>query len=228
MRLLRKHLTAVVACCIGLTLGAAQAAQPTSVLKIDSGPLRGADDGEMLSYLRIPYASPPVGELRWRPPQPPRAWAETLDATRTGNACVQNADLGAFATPGGSEDCLYLNIYAPRSAVQAAKRLRVFVWIHGGSLWVGQGSDYDPRKLALDGQAVVVTLNYRLGMFGFFAHPAIDGEGHAFASYGYMDQSFALDWVKRNIAAFGGDPNNVTIAGESSGGNSVLAHVISP
>ena len=106
--------------------------------------------------------------------------------------------------------------------------MRVFVWIHGGSLWVGQGSDYDPRKLALDGQAVVVTLNYRLGMFGFFAHPAIDGEGHAFANYGHMDQSFALDWVKRNIAAFGGDPNNVTIAGESSGGNSVLAHVISP
>ena len=206
----------------------AEAAQPTSVLKIDNGPLRGVDDGEMLSYLGIPYAAPPVGDLRWRPPQAPQPWTETRDATKISDACAQNADLGAFATSGGSEDCLYLNVYAPRAAVQAGKPLRVFVWIHGGSLWVGQGSDYNPGKLVLDGQTVVVTLNYRLGTFGFFSHPAIDREGHAVANYGLMDQSFALDWVKRNIAAFGGDPNNVTIAGESSGGNSVLAHVISP
>ena len=155
--------------------------------------------------------------LRWRPPQAPRSWAETYDADKSGNACVQNADLGAFATAGGSEDCLYLNVYLPRAAVQARKPLRVFVWIHGGSLWVGQGSDYDPRKLALDGEAVVVSLNYRLGMFGFFAHPAIDGEGHPFANYGQMDQIFALDWVKRNIAAFGGDPNNIAVRGNVRG-----------
>jgi para-nitrobenzyl esterase len=228
MKLLLKRFSAALALCISLTAGAAEAAQPTSVLKIGSGPLRGLDDGEMLSYRGIPYAAPPVGDLRWRPPQAPRSWTETRDATETGSACVQNPDLGAFATPGGSEDCLYLNVYAPRAAVQAGRPLRVFVWIHGGSLWVGQGSDYDPRKLVLDGQAVVVTLNYRLGMFGFFAHPAIDGEGHAFANYGQMDQSFALDWVQRNIEAFGGDPTNVTIAGESSGGTSVLAQVISP
>jgi para-nitrobenzyl esterase len=228
MKPLLKHVSAMLALCVGLGAGWAEAAQPTSVSKIDSGPVRGVDDGEMLSYLGIPYAAPPVGELRWRPPQAPRSWAETYDANKSGNACVQNADLGAFATAGGSEDCLYLNVYLPRAAVQARKPLRVFVWIHGGSLWVGQGSDYDPRKLALDGEAVVVSLNYRLGMFGFFAHPAIDGEGHPFANYGQMDQSFALDWVKRNIAAFGGDPNNITIAGESSGGTSVLAQVISP
>jgi para-nitrobenzyl esterase len=218
MKPLLKHVSAMLALCVGLGAGWAEAAQPTSVSKIDSGPVRGVDDGEMLSYLGIPYAAPPVGELRWRPPQAPRSWAETYDADKSGNACVQNADLGAFATAGGSEDCLYLNVYLPRAAVQARKPLRVFVWIHGGSLWVGQGSDYDPRKLALDGEAVVVSLNYRLGMFGFFAHPAIDGEGHPFANYGQMDQSFALDWVKRNIAAFGGDPNNITSAGDSSGG----------
>jgi para-nitrobenzyl esterase len=200
----------------------------TSVIQIDSGPLRGTDDGRLLSYQGIPYAAPPVGVLRWTPPQAPQAWTETFDADRPGSACVQNADLGAFATPGGSEDCLYLNVNAPRAATQAGKPLPVFVWIHGGSLWVGKGDDYDPSKLALEGNAIVVTLNYRLGMFGFFAHPQIDAEGHPFANYGQMDQSFALDWVKRNIAAFGGDPQNVTIAGESSGGTSVLAQVISP
>jgi para-nitrobenzyl esterase len=228
MKPLLKHLPAVIAVCFGLGGGAAEATQPTSVLKIDNGPLRGVDDGEMLSYLGIPYAAPPVGDFRWRPPQAPQPWIETRDATRTGSACLQNADLGAFATPGGSEDCLYLNVYAPRAAVQAGKPVRVLVWFHGGALGVGQGSDYDPRKLVLDGRTVVVTLNYRLGMFGFFAHPAIDREGHAFANYGQMDQSFALDWVKRNIAAFGGDPANVTIAGASSGGTSVLAQMISP
>lgn len=224
-----EKLAAALALCIGLaTANSAAALQATSVVKIDSGPLRGEDDGDMLSYLGIPYAAPPVGELRWRPPQAPLTWTETLEATKAGSSCVQNADLGAFATPGGSEDCLYLNVYAPRSAVQSGNKLPVFVWIHGGSLWVGQGDDYDPRKLVLDGKAIVVTLNYRLGMFGFFSHPAIDAEGHGFANYGQMDQSFSLDWVQRNIAAFGGDPNNVTIAGESSGGTSVLAQVISP
>lgn len=104
----------------------------------------------------------------------------------------------------------------------------MFVWLHGGSLWVCQSGDYDPSRLVREGKAIVVTLNYRLGMFGFFAHPAITAEEHPSASYGQMDQSFALDWVQRNIAAFGGDPLDVTIAGESSGGNSVVAQVVSP
>ena len=222
------HFLVAIGLCAAMASHAVQAAQPTSVMKIDSGPVRGIDDGEMLSYLGIPYAAAPVGKLRWQPPQLPKPWSETLDAVRHGSSCVQNADLGAFATPGGSEDCLYLNVHVPRSDQQAGKRLPVFVWIHGGSLWVGQGSDYDPGKFALEGRAIVVTLNYRLGMFGFFAHPAIKREKQAFANYGQMDQSFALDWVQRNIAAFGGDPKNVTIAGESSGGTSVLAQVISP
>lgn len=207
----------------------AEIMHPTSVMRIDSGPLRGIDDGELVSYLGIPYAAPPVGPLRWQPPRPPVAWKETLDAIRPGNACVQNADLGAFATSGGKEDCLYLNVYIPKNKRGRAEAgLPVFFWIHGGSLWVGQGSDYEPRKMALQGNAIVVTINYRLGMFGFFAHSAIDREGHAAANYGQMDQSFALSWIQRNIAAFGGDHGNVTIAGESSGGTSVLAQVVSP
>ena len=210
-------------------VSAAEVMHPTSVMRIDSGPLRGFDDGEMVSYLGIPYAAPPIGKLRWMPPQPPAPWVDTFDATRPGDACVQNADLGAFASSGGKEDCLYLNVYIPKSKRgRAESGLPVFVWIHGGSLWVGQGSDYDPRKLALEGNAIVVTINYRLGMFGFFAHPTIDREGHPAANYGHMDQSFALSWVQRNIAAFGGDRGNVTIAGESSGGTSVLAQVVSP
>ena len=143
----------------------------------------------------IPFAAAPVGEFRWRAPQPPAPWAGVRAADRFSANCIQRAaNGGAFPPYGGdrsattmSEDCLYLNVYVPRTAVQSRKPLRVFVWIHGGSLWVGQGSDYDPRKLALDGEAVVVTLNYRLGMFGFFAHPAVDGEGHPFANYGQMD-----------------------------------------
>jgi para-nitrobenzyl esterase len=208
---------------------AAEVGQPTSVLQIDSGPLRGVDDGAVKSYVGIPYAAPPIGRLRWRPPQAPSAWNETFDANHSPSACAQNADLGAFATSGGKEDCLYVNVHVPKIAkLNGAKGLPVFVWFHGGSLWVGQGTDYDPSKLAVKGNAIVVTLNYRLGMFGFFAHPAIDKEGHPFANYGHMDQSFALGWVQRNIKAFGGDPTNVTIAGESSGGTSVLAHVVSP
>lgn len=206
--------------------------QPTSILAIDSGPIQGLDDGELLSWEGIPYAAPPTGANRWQPPRPVAAWTKTYQATILGNQCVQNADLGAFATPGGSEDCLYLNVYTGKQALQSARaeglKLPVLVWIHGGSLWVGQGGDYDPRKLAVQGGVVVVTINYRLGMFGFFAHPDIDDEGHPVANYGQMDQSFALDWVQRNISAFGGDPDNVTIAGESSGGTSVIAQVVSP
>ena len=206
----------------------ASAQQQTSVLEIDSGPLRGVEQGELLSYLGIPYAAPPVGNLRWMPPQAPTPWNSVLNATKVGNTCAQNAELGVFGKAGGEEDCLYLNVFVSKGARQTNKKLPVFVWIHGGSLWVGSGCCYDASKLALAGNAVVVTFNYRLGLLGFFAHPALDREGHAFGNYGLMDQTFVLDWVQRNIAVFGGDPANVTISGESSGGNSVLYHMVSP
>lgn len=140
--------------------------------------------------------------------------------------------MGFFATPGGSEDCLYLNVYVDRKAFNRAtatgQKLPVFVWIHGGALWVGQGDDNNPTALVADGKAIVVTFNYRLGVFGYFAHPAIDGEGHPAVNYGTMDQTFVLRWVRDNIAAFGGNPENVTIAGESAGGDAVMAQIYSP
>ncbi len=139
---------------------------------------------------------------------------------------IQNFDLGVFSQSGGSEDCLYLNVFVPQNSKN--KKLPVFFWIHGGGLFVGSASNYDPVPLAKQGKAVVVTFNYQLGAFGFFAHPALDSEGHSFANYGLMDQIFALDWIRRNISKFGGDPENITIAGESSGGQSVLAFMVSP
>lgn len=202
------------------------------VVTTTQGAVQGVAEGEMLAWLGIPYAAPPVGDLRWQPPQAPTPWTETLMADRLPQKCTQGPDLAFFATAGGSEDCLYLNLYAERQAVDRALAgddgLPVFVWLHGGGLQVGQGADYNPRALIEAGRALVVTLNYRLGMFGFFAHPAIDTEGHANANYGHMDQTFALEWVQDNIAAFGGDPDNVTIAGESAGGFSVLAQMLSP
>ena len=204
------------------------AAQSEPEIATASGPVSGTIRGDIESWLGIPYAAPPVGALRWQPPQPVKPWTTPLKANTLSSRCAQNADLGVFASAGGTEDCLYLNVYCSRAARAGGAKLPVFVWIHGGSLWVGQGGDYDAAKLASRGKAIVVTFNYRLGTFGYFAHPEIDREGHNFANYGQMDQQAALDWVERNIAQFGGDPGNVTIAGESSGGNSVMLHVASP
>lgn len=204
-----------------------QAQEPLAV-ETASGTVIGTTGKAIESWLGIPYAAPPVGPLRWQPPRPATPSATPMKASTLPSSCAQNADLGVFARAGGSEDCLYLNVYRIAEAVRSGEKSPVFVWIHGGALQVGQGGDYDPTKLAAQGKAIVVTLNYRLGVFGFLAHPALDGEGHDSANYGLMDQQAALRWVQRNIAAFGGDPANVTIAGESSGGNSVMAHIASP
>jgi len=185
------------------------------------GPLKGlALTGEN-EYLGIPYAAPPVGNLRWMPPQPPAKFKGLFHATQFGSPCTQT-----FDTP-SSEDCLYLNVYVPTG--KAPKNgFPVMVWIHGGGLVFGAGSDYDPTPIVEGGNVIVVTINYRLGFLGFFAHAAIDGEGHLNANYGLMDQQFALHWVHQNIAEFGGNPKRVTIFGESAGGFSVLSNVASP
>ncbi|WP_049566818.1 carboxylesterase/lipase family protein [Nonomuraea sp. SBT364] len=183
------------------------------------GPVRGliADDHRL--YQGIPYAAPPVGELRWRAPRPAAAWTEPLDATRPAPMCAQTGDhLGAGSV---SEDCLYLNVTAPREG----SGLPVMVWLHGGSFKDGAGGLYDARRLAVRGGVVVVTVNYRLGALGFLAHPALDAES---ADCGLLDQREALRWVRRNAAAFGGDPDNVTLFGESSGGVAVGAHLVMP
>jgi para-nitrobenzyl esterase len=197
-----------------------------------AGQFRGTGAGQLHVFRGIAYAQPPVGPLRWKPPQPLARVPDTRDATQFGPACIQpvatTANLYAPATPlPMSEDCLTLNIWAPA----AARGAPVFFWIHGGSLWTGSGREslYDGTRLAERG-IVVVTINYRLGALGYLAHPQLSAESPQGVSgnYGLLDQIEALKWVKRNIGAFGGDPTNVTIAGESAGGLSVLYLMTSP
>jgi para-nitrobenzyl esterase len=194
------------------------------VVQTDSGPVSGATADGVTSYKGIPYAAPPVGPLRWRPPQPPASWTSVRAATAYGHDCMQ-LPFPSDAAPLGttpSEDCLVVNVWVP--AKHSAAKLPVMFWIYGGG-WVNGGSSpdvYDGKEFAKGG-VVLVSINYRLGRFGFFAHPALTKESHGglLGNYGYMDQIAGLKWVQRNIAAFGGDPKNVTIFGESAGGFSV-------
>jgi para-nitrobenzyl esterase len=196
------------------------------VVTIAGGVVRGKVTGGADEFLGIPYAAAPVGALRWRPPQPAARWKGERDATKFAPHCAQPAS--PFGVASSSEDCLYLNVFAPAGRKHGGDSHPVMVWIHGGSLSLGESDDYDPAELVADG-TVVVTINYRLGALGFLAHPALaDRPGGSSGAYGLMDQQAALRWVQRNIRAFGGDPRRVTIAGESAGGLSVLAHVASP
>lgn len=195
------------------------------VRKTEQGEVRGfaSESGDTLVFRGIPYAAPPVGELRFAPPQPPAVRSKIFEATRFGPDCAQAG--GVMGAASLNEDCLYLNIYAPASGDNHP----VMVWIHGGAFIGGSGgTNYDPTRLVAEG-VVLVTINYRLGAFGFLAHPALTAEqGGVSGAYGLLDQKAALEWVQANIANFGGDPNNVTIFGESAGGHSVLALVASP
>lgn len=188
------------------------------------GPVAGATTSYGVAFKGIPYAKPPVGELRLAPPQPLEVRGdEALEATEFGGSCIQPASTFGVAT--STEDCLYLNVYAPANA----EGLPVMVWIHGGALETGSGDTYDPTGLVNEG-VIVVTINYRLGVLGFLSHPDLadeDENGYS-GNYGFMDQLMALEWVQENIPNFGGDPANVTIFGESAGGLSVMAHVVSP
>lgn len=225
-----------MACAVGLTLSPlAAAAQGTAgaapTVDAPAGVVRGEAQGALRVFKGLPYAQPPVGPGRWAPPRPVARWAGVRDATRFGPACVQNvgAPGGVYSGPAlpMSEDCLSLNIWSPRDARGAP----VFFWIHGGALWGGSSREptYDGAKLAARG-VVVVSINYRLGVLGYLAHPGLGAESpdDLSGNYGLLDQIEALRWVKRNIAAFGGDPSNVTIAGESAGGLSVLYLLASP
>ena len=209
---------------LALLLGGVLAAHAAPVATKD-GPVEGFSKNGVTQFLGIPYAKPPVGTLRWMPPEPPAKWTGVRQAKTFGPICAQVTTLGPFAGPPNSnEDCLYLNVFTPN--VKA--KLPVLVWIHGGGYFDGASNDYDATKLAARGKMVVVTINYRLNLFGFLAHPALDGEGHAFGNYGLMDMQAALRWVKANIAAFGGDAANVTLGGQSAGAGAAAAHVISP
>lgn len=214
-------------------IGTARPAMDAEVI-IDSGPLVGDDHDGVMSFKGIPYAQPPVGDLRWRAPQPVTAWTKPRQATRFGADCMQKPFGGDAAPLGGksAEDCLYLNVWRPAHIDANAAPLPVMVWIYGGGFVNGGSSPsvYDGSQFAKQG-VVMVSFNYRLGRFGFFAHPALTksiDDREPLGNYGYMDQIAALHWVKRNIRAFGGDPNSVTLFGESAGGASVLALMTSP
>lgn len=195
------------------------------LVRTDLGPVRGVVTAQLRTFQGIPYAAPPVGELRWRPPQPATRWWEPRDASRPGNVCAQAPLLGQ---PGSvTEDCLYLNVTTP---ARSRKRLPVMVWIHGGGYSIGSGAAFNPSKLVSIGDVIVVTINYRVGPFGFLALPELTAENPGIQSgnYGLEDQQAALRWVRRNAAAFGGDPGNITIFGESAGAGSVCLHLASP
>jgi para-nitrobenzyl esterase len=197
-------------------------ASTAPVVATTGGVVRGVATETTHQFLGIPYAAPPVGALRWQPPQPAARWAGIRDASQFASPCAQPP--GAFGPASVVEDCLYLNVFAP---AEENRRRPVMVWFHGGGLTSGSADGYDPTELVRDG-VVVVTINYRLGAFGFLAHPALADSGGASGNYGLMDQQAALRWVARNIARFGGNPGNVTIFGESAGGLSVLSQLVSP
>ncbi|MBX0329541.1 carboxylesterase family protein, partial [Oscillochloris sp. ZM17-4] len=202
-------------------------------VEIESGTLVGVlhPDTGVRSFRGVPFAAPPVGDLRWREPQPARPWAGLRQADRFGPRAMQQPVFGDmdFRSDGMSEDCLYLNVWAPADSGDA--RLPVLVYFYGGGFVAGDGSEprYDGERLASRG-IVTLTVNYRLGAFGFMAHPELSAESPQGASgnYAFLDQLAALGWVRRNIAAFGGDPGRVTIAGESAGSFSVSAQMASP
>jgi len=206
--------------------------------RIETGLLVGySDRSETHAYRGIPFAKPPVGDLRWKPPGSPESWSGTREALANGNSCVQLGGPLSGVTPSvesgvvGSEDCLYLNLWAPHMTPQAvnqqARKLPVMVWIHGGGNTIGAASTYNGSNLAGSQQVIVVALNYRLGLFGWFGHPALraasESAFEASGNYGTLDIIQGLKWVKNNISAFGGDPDNVTIFGESAGGLNVFS-----
>ncbi|MFP5226368.1 MAG: carboxylesterase/lipase family protein [Acidobacteriota bacterium] len=224
-------MTAVV-CAVCLSFAISAKADDLTV-KTATGKVHGkkTDDGQVRMFLGIPYGAPPTGELRWKPPQPAPKWHGVREASDFGYRCMQPDiyhDMH-FRDPGISEDCLNLNVWTPAKNKHA--KLPVMVWIFGGGFAAGATSEprQDGQFLAHKG-VVVVSMNYRLGMFGFFVHPDLAAESpeHAAGNYGLMDQTAALRWVQKNIAAFGGDPKNVTIFGESAGSFSVSAQMASP
>jgi para-nitrobenzyl esterase len=188
------------------------------------GAVRGKTVAATDEFLGIPYAAPPVGPLRWRPPQPPAAWHGVRTATSFAPHCPQPSS--SFGVASTSEDCLYLNVFTPAGA--RTRNLPVMVWVHGGSLRTGAGDEYNPTGLVGHG-VIVVTINYRLGALGFLADTALASRpGGPSGNYGLTDQQTALRWVQRNIRGFGGNPGNVTLFGESAGGLSTLSQLVSP
>jgi len=191
------------------------------------GILQGSTASGVNSFLGIRFAQPPVESLRWVAPQPPSSWSGVMQATAYGSQCAQ--PVTQFGMTGTNEDCLFLNVRTPAN-VTASSELPVMVWIHGGAFFAGEGSDYDGSSIITENNVIVVTLNYRLGLFGFLALPSLAAENSQgqTGNYGILDQQAAIAWVRGNIAKFGGNPSNITIFGESAGGQSVIDQLTSP
>jgi para-nitrobenzyl esterase len=237
---------------LGLTLSAAALLAPIQahatgapIVQTNEGRVQGFLTKGITEFLGIPYAAPPLStnptappcsptNLRWCPPVSHAPWHNVLQATAFGPTCAQISEHGVYAgPPNNNEDCLYLNVFTPAIGANGNRndnneKLPVIFWNHGAGETSGESNDYDGSKLALQGRTVVVTLNFRLNLFGFLAHPALDQEGHLFANYQILDNQFALRWVKQNIANFGGDPNNVTISGQSGGAQNSATEMVSP
>jgi para-nitrobenzyl esterase len=214
------------------------------IVATQQGKVQGFFTKGIAEFLGVPYAAPPLStnpnakpcsatNLRWCPPVAHAAWKGVRQATVFGPTCAQNSEIGVYAgPPNNNEDCLYLNVFTPAinsigSKANNETNLPVIFWDHGGGD-DGESNDYDGSKLAFQGNVIVVTVNYRLNNFGMMAHPALDSEGHLFGDYGILDNQFALHWVRDNIAAFGGNPHNVTISGQSFGGWLSTAEMLSP
>src|SRR5579859_4409534 len=224
---IRRASVAVAIVLLGLSVSVA------GQVKTDAGSVEGSPsaDGKVQIFKGIPYAAPPIGALRWKEPQPVASWKGVRKATEYGARCMQGNVFGdmVFRDAGPSEDCLYLNVWTPNTSADA--KLPVMVWIYGGGFQAGATSE--PRQ---DGEAlahrgvVIVSMNYRLGIFGFFSHPELTKESdrHASGNYAFMDQVAALQWVQKNIAAFGGDPRCVTVFGDSAGAASLSNLMGSP
>jgi para-nitrobenzyl esterase len=205
---------------------AALAGTSGPIVTTNYGQVQGSTANGVSTFNGIPFAAPPVGSLRWVAPQLPAPWTGVRQATAFGSQCPQ--PLSQFGHQGSDEDCLYLNVQVPAAATPASK-LPVMVWIHGGAFITGEGWDYDATSLVQNGNVVVVTINYRLGLLGFMAHPVLAAENQQgqTGNYGLLDQQAAIAWVKQNAVAFGGNPASVTIFGESAGGQSVIDNLAS-
>ena len=215
----------ILAAALSLFAAGLGLAQQPAPVRVEQGLVQGTSEDGLTVYRGIPFAAPPVGDLRWRAPQPAANWDGVRQATKFGPRPIQGSRSGA----GMSEDCLYLNVWTP--AKSASERIPVLVWIYGGGFSAGSTSDpnYNGAKLAKKG-VVLVSIAYRVGQLGFLANPELSAESpnHVSGNYGLLDQIAGLQWVQRNIAAFGGDPNKVTIFGESAGGISVSMLCASP
>ena len=202
----------------------ASSAESAPVVQTTQGAVRGERSNGVDSFLGIPYAAPPVGSLRWRPPQPGPHWSGVRDATHYRNRCAALESTNGPRT--NAENCLFINVQRPTGAT-SGRGLAVYVFIHGGGLVNGSSNQGNGSKIVRESNAVVVTMNYRLGVFGFLALPALEGN-RGNGNFGFLDQQAALRWVQRDIGAFGGDPARVTVGGESAGGFSVCGHLVAP